>query len=116
MPEITRYYVVSTPPKVEGSLDWLWTDPAIKSDEHRLYQFLDDEGYSLDRLVSLYVGTEAGPSGKSGPLSGTGRWERERTKVYSDLESAQADALKRYRAARSRYIRRHPGRKIPNRI
>lgn len=107
MPEITRYYVVSTPPRLDGSLDWIWTDPSLKDDESRLHQFLDVEGHSLDRLVSLYLGTEK---------LDKGRWVKERTKVYSDVESAQADALKRYRAARNRYIRRHPGRKIPNRI
>jgi hypothetical protein len=108
MPELTRFWIVGDPPKVDGSADWVWEDPALKDDESRLYQFFDPEGSSLDRLVSLYLGTETGPSGRSGPLSGSGRWEREHTKVYSDKASAAADAKKRFESERKRYERRHP--------
>ena len=102
MAAIERFFIVSTV-RVDNSTDWLFEDPAISNEGQRLAQFcgaLDEGGYSVDRFVSIYLGT---PKGK---------WAEEQTKVYDNAAEAKRDAGQRVAKARKSYKRgRSKGKK-----
>jgi len=111
MAEVKKFWIVSDPPKVDGSWDWIWEDPAIVNssdvDGMRMAQFcgaLSEGGYSIHGLVRVYDGTE----------TVRGRWDKEHTKVYDDEGSAKTDATKRMNALKKIYDRRHSGTKEAN--
>ncbi len=95
--EVTRFWVVNDPMKIDGSYSHYWEDPAIHDEEHRLMQIcagLDEGGYSVDRFVNIYIGMSQGS-----------QWKKTRAKVYVDEASARADAVKRMAAAKKAYER-----------
>ena len=109
MPEIKKFWPVHDAPEYAGSngSDYLWTDPDIKSEEHRLAHFssaLEEGGHSLHKMIRIYNGT------------GQDTWEKENTKVYDDAASARKDAEKRMAKAHQRFERRHPDAKVAQQV
>lgn len=99
MAEIKKFWIVSDPQRVDGSFAWLWEDPSIQDEEHRLAQIagaLPEGGYDIDQLVRIYMGTWH---------LGRNRWDKEHTKIYDDASSARADAEKRMAKAKKIYER-----------
>lgn len=98
MAEIKLLWIVKNVIKVDGSLDWLFEDPAVVDDDHRLAHYcgaLDEGGYDIDKFVRIYWG------GK-GHLT----WDKEKSKLYADEASARADAQKRFKRDKTAYERR----------
>jgi len=96
MAEIKKLWLVSDAPKVDGTLDYLWEDPSIQDEDHRLAHFcgaLQEGGYSVDQFAMVYAG-------------GGKRVLSEHPKVYDDAASAKKDAEKRLDAARKQYEKR----------
>ena len=99
MAEIKALWLVHNVTKVDGSLDWLFEDPAVQDDEHRLAHYcgaLDESGgYSIDQFVRVYWGGEGHK--RSGP---------DKYRLYSDEASARKDAETRLKKDRAAYERR----------
>ena len=55
-----------------------------------MFQFLDPEGMSIDRFIRIVQGTQGNT------------WDKEKSKVYSDLASAQKDADARFKRLMSK--------------
>jgi len=59
MAEIKKLWLVSDAPKVDGNLDYLWEDPSMNGEDHRLAHFcgaLQEGGYSVDQFAMVYAG------------------------------------------------------------
>lgn len=93
MAEVKKLWLVLDAPKADGNLDYLWEDPAMNGEEHRLAHFcgaLPEGGYDIDQFVRVYWG-------------GQQRTLKENPKVYDDAASARKDAEKRLDKARKAY-------------
>lgn len=107
MPEIKRFWIVSTP---IGNLDWLWTDDSVQDDEHRLAHFcggLGEGGYDLDKFFRVMQGTV---------LTGPKTLWAEKTKIYDDEASARKEAEKRMAKAKKAYESRKTASRVVDRF
>jgi hypothetical protein len=92
MAEIKKIWLVHDYPGMD--VNDLFTDPAIRDEEHRLQQLMGDpSGYSPDTLFRIVFGT------------GIHKFFAENPKLYDDAASARKDAESRVAKARAKYER-----------
>lgn len=93
MAEIKKFWTVADI-KVDGSFDYLFTDPAITSEDVRIAQLMagyGEGGISIHALVRIYDGT------------GQDRWVKEKTRIYDNEPEAKKDAEAVIKKARAKF-------------